>query len=208
MAQVQEHLPIHPPVSDSSNVQVAGSVLGGTTTVAIALGSNLGDRFYNIELALRLLEAPKELLSPGDIKECDPEVFAKIVDTSFLYETAPMYVTNQPSFINCACLVRSSDLSAFLYLTLHQIETNLQPVPLLRLLQKIESAVGRVSSIRNGPRAVDLDIVLYGDVVIDTRPLSQRSHLDNLLGELVVPHPRMAEREFVLRPMNECVSLV
>ena len=62
-----------------------------------------------------------------------------------------------------------------------------------------------MSSIRNGPRAIDLDIVLYGDAVIDTRPSSQRSNLDNLLGELVVPHPKMVEREFVLRPMNEYV---
>jgi hypothetical protein len=81
-------------------------------------------------------------------------------------------------------------------------------VLLLQLLKNIESAVGRVSSIRNGPRAIDLDIVLYGDAIIDTRPLSQRTGLDNLMGELVVPHPRMVEREFVLRPINECVFLV
>jgi dihydroneopterin aldolase / 2-amino-4-hydroxy-6-hydroxymethyldihydropteridine diphosphokinase / dihydropteroate synthase len=193
-------------LSDFGNV--AGSVLGGTETVAIALGSNLGDRFYNIELALRLLEAPKELLSPGDVKECGIDIFATIIDTSFLYETAPMYVTDQPSFINCACLVRPSDYSVLLYLMFKQIETNLRPVILLRLLKNVESAVGRVSSIRNGPRAVDLDIVLYGDAVIDTRPLSQRSNLDNLMGELVVPHPRMVEREFVLRPLNECVFLI
>jgi dihydroneopterin aldolase / 2-amino-4-hydroxy-6-hydroxymethyldihydropteridine diphosphokinase / dihydropteroate synthase len=80
-------------------------------------------------------------------------------------------------------------------------------MPLLRLLKNIESAVGRVSSARNGPRAVDLDIVLYGDAVIDTRPPSQRANLDNLTGELVVPHPRMVEREFVLRPMNEYIFL-
>ena len=96
-------------LSDFSNVPAIHPVLGGTQTVAIALGSNLGDRFYNIELALRLLEAPKELLSPGDSKECGSDVFATIVDTSFLYETTPMYVTDQPSFINCACLVRPPD---------------------------------------------------------------------------------------------------
>lgn len=93
---------------DLGSVPVISPVLGGTNMVAIALGSNLGDRFYNIELALRLLEAPKELFSPGDGKECGPDVFATIVDTSFLYETTPMYVTDQPSFINCACLVRST----------------------------------------------------------------------------------------------------
>lgn len=185
-----ERLTILDTLSDFGDMRITSSTLcGAKCTVAIALGSNLGDRFCNIELALRLLEAPKELLSSADIKESDQDVFATIVDTSFLYETAPMYVADQPSFINCACL----------------IETNLLPLPLLGLLKNIESAVGRVSSIRNGPRAVDLDIVLYGDVVIDTRPPSQRTDLDNLMGELVVPHPKMVEREFVLRPLNDIV---
>lgn len=93
------------------DMRVGGSVPRDTKIVAIALGSNLGDRFYNIELSLRLLEAPKELLSPADLGESDQDVFVTIVDTSFLYETAPMYVTDQPSFINCACLVRLSDPS-------------------------------------------------------------------------------------------------
>ncbi|KAG6816330.1 hypothetical protein H0H87_006929 [Tephrocybe sp. NHM501043] len=103
-----------------------------------------------------------------------------------------MYVTDQPSFINCACL----------------IETNIPPVILLRLLKHIESTVGRVPSVRNGPRAIDLDIVLYGADVIDTRPPSERYDLDNLTGHLVIPHPRLAEREFVLRPLNECALVI
>jgi len=69
----------------------------------IGLGSNLGDRFANIELALRLLENPQQLVAPSILGE-NAQVF--IADTSFLYETAPMYVTDQPSFINCACTVR------------------------------------------------------------------------------------------------------
>jgi hypothetical protein len=74
-------------------------------TVAIAFGSNLGDRFTNIELALRLLESPGEFLDVSDdINQKDAEI--AIMDTSFLYETAPMYVTDQPSFVNGACLVR------------------------------------------------------------------------------------------------------
>ena len=72
--------------------------------VAIAFGSNLGDRFANIELALRLLESPGKFLDVGDdINQKDAEI--AIIDTSFLYETAPMYVTDQPSFVNGACLV-------------------------------------------------------------------------------------------------------
>jgi dihydroneopterin aldolase/2-amino-4-hydroxy-6-hydroxymethyldihydropteridine diphosphokinase/dihydropteroate synthase len=69
-------------------------------------------------------------------------------------------------------------------------------------LKAIEKMVGRVPSIRNGPRAVDLDVIFYDNTVIDTRQ-SPTKELDDLEGELVVPHPRLAEREFVLRPLNE-----
>ena len=74
------------------------------------------------------------------------------------------------------------------------------------MLKKIEAHVGRVPSFRNGPRAIDLDIVLYGDDVIDTRPPGSRTHLENLENQLIVPHPRVSEREFVLRPLNELVA--
>ncbi|KAG6879584.1 hypothetical protein C0992_001029 [Termitomyces sp. T32_za158] len=161
----------------------------GTLVAALALGSNLGDRFHNIELALRLLELPKANLSPEDLQQCGADVYATVVDTSFMYETSPMYVTDQPSFINCACL----------------IETNIPPLVLLRLLKHIETTVGRVPSVRNGPRAVDLDIVFYGTEVIDTRSPGDRNSLENLLGELVVPHPKVSEREFVLRPLYDMI---
>ncbi|KAA1471926.1 Dihydropteroate synthase, partial [Dentipellis sp. KUC8613] len=154
--------------------------------VAIALGSNLGDRFANIEHALRLLEKPELFVEHGD-KSIVPEV--AIVDTSFLYETAPMYVTDQPSFINGACL----------------IETNLRSRTVLDLLKRIEAHVGRVPSIRNGPRALDLDVLLYDNEVFDTRPDGERDTLDNLEDQLVIPHPRMAEREFVLRPLTDMI---
>ncbi|OCH94631.1 Dihydropteroate synthase [Obba rivulosa] len=145
--------------------------------VAIALGSNLGDRFANIETALRMLETPDDAGRPK----------TAVVDTSFMYETAPMYVTGQPKFINCACTV----------------ETDMEPRELFHFLKDIESKVGRVASFRNGPRAIDLDVLLFNDEIVDTRPESQRDTLDNLLGELVIPHPRIAEREFVLRPLND-----
>ncbi|KAI0089414.1 Dihydropteroate synthase-like protein [Irpex rosettiformis] len=153
--------------------------------VAIALGSNLGDRFANIEYALRLLE---DSTTQGDAS--NPLDFVTIVDTSFLYETEPMYVIDQPKFVNCACLV----------------ETNMSPVPLLKFLKNIEAIVGRVPSIRNGPRAVDLDIITYDEKTLDTRDERSRDSLDNLEGELVVPHPRLQEREFVLRPLSESVK--
>lgn len=71
----------------------------GKRIAALALGSNLGDRFQNIEAALRCLEMlPRLSSSPisGTLN---------VVDTSFMYETAPMYVLSQPAFANCACLV-------------------------------------------------------------------------------------------------------
>ncbi|KAF5365178.1 hypothetical protein D9758_005363 [Tetrapyrgos nigripes] len=118
-------------------------------TAAIALGSNLGDRYYHIETALRLLEKPVEVFSfetiLSDPSETQLEV--TITNTSFLYESPPMYLTDQPPFLNCACLVR----------------TNIPPVELLRLLKKIEKMVGRVPGVRNGPRKVDLDLVLVID---------------------------------------------
>jgi dihydroneopterin aldolase/2-amino-4-hydroxy-6-hydroxymethyldihydropteridine diphosphokinase/dihydropteroate synthase len=77
------------------------------------------------------------------------------------------------------------------------------PLVLLEILKTIERTVGRVPSIRNGPRAVDLDILFYDDVRMDTRPESLRENLENLEEHLVIPHPRMAEREFVLRPLYE-----
>ncbi|KAK0188674.1 Dihydropteroate synthase [Armillaria mellea] len=152
------------------------------STAVIAFGSNLGDRFYNIELGLRLLEVPGYSVQ-------NAHAVVDILDTSFLYESAPMYVTDQPTFINGACI----------------IQTNLPPLELLGLLKKIEATVGRVPSIRNGPRAVDLDIILYSDLIIDTRPQDQRQTGENLEGRLVIPHPQMCEREFVLRPLKDMI---
>ena len=72
----------------------------GLHRAAIALGSNLGDRFANIEYALRLLED----VSLGGEQGHSQDIVT-IVNTSFLYETEPMYVLDQPKFVNCACLV-------------------------------------------------------------------------------------------------------
>ncbi|KAG6811799.1 hypothetical protein H0H92_005815 [Tricholoma furcatifolium] len=142
---------------------MSSSTGSAMTTVALALGSNLGDRFYNIELALRLLEVPKANLSIEDLQQCGAGAYAAV------------------------------------------IETNIPPVILLRLLKNIESTVGRVPSVRNGPRALDLDIILYGTEAIDTRSPNERDPFENLTGHLVVPHPRLAEREFVLRPLNDMI---
>lgn len=97
-----------------------------------------------------------------------------IVRLSRLYETAPMYYQNQDSFLNGAVLV----------------ETELSPIALLDELQQIETEQGRRREIAKGPRTLDLDIILYGDELIDVERLK-------------VPHPGLLEREFVLRPLSE-----
>ncbi|GJE93377.1 Dihydropteroate synthase [Phanerochaete sordida] len=167
-----------------TQASIATKPADGAHVVALALGSNLGDRFANIELALRLLEAPN-----ADLVHGSEAAYVHVVDTSFMYETEPMYETDQPKFINCACLVH----------------TNIEPVTLLKFLKHIENTVGRVVSYRNGPRAIDLDVLTYDDLIIDTRAADDRKNLDNLEGQLVVPHPRMFEREFVLRPLNDII---
>lgn len=68
--------------------------------------------------------------------------------------------------------------------------TDLSPENLLKCLKTIEQELGRSATIRNGPRTIDLDILLYDDLRVETE-------------ELTIPHPRMKEREFVMRPLNE-----
>ena len=94
------------------------------------------------------------------------------VAKSRLFRTAPVGYVDQPDFVN-ACAV---------------IDTDLTPRELLDALLAIEQRHGRVRTIRNGPRTLDLDIVLYGDRVIDEPGLT-------------VPHPRAHERMFVLNPL-------
>ncbi|KAF9530613.1 Dihydropteroate synthase-like protein [Crepidotus variabilis] len=158
----------------------------GCHIVAIAFGSNLGDSIRNIEYALRLLEVPLQLMDHGSFWGLLHPYLA-VIDTSFLYETQPMYVADQPSFINGACL----------------IETDIAEATLLRLLKRIEKEVGRVPSERNGPRAIDLDIIFYDGDVFDSR----RNKEDPVDGPnaLVIPHPRVQERVFVLRPLCDMI---
>jgi dihydroneopterin aldolase/2-amino-4-hydroxy-6-hydroxymethyldihydropteridine diphosphokinase/dihydropteroate synthase len=98
--------PLRPSTLDFLN-QGSLSSQPGQHLAAIALGSNLGDRFANIEAALRLLDKPELIPAP---EEKGTSTSLVVVNTSFLYETAPMYVTDQPSFLNCACIVRSFQL--------------------------------------------------------------------------------------------------
>lgn len=99
---------------------------------------------------------------------------ARLIDISAVYETEPWGVVDQPRFLNAACA----------------IETDLPPGDLLAWLKSLEVELGRELGERYGPRTIDLDLLLYANAVID-RP------------ELHVPHPRLAERAFVLIPLAE-----
>lgn len=93
---------------------------------------------------------------------------------SSLYETEPWGLKDQPGFINMAI----------------EAETGLEPLKLLELLKNIEKQMGRNESVRWGPRVIDLDILFYNALVMDTP-------------EFRIPHPLMHERDFVLRPLAE-----
>jgi 2-amino-4-hydroxy-6-hydroxymethyldihydropteridine diphosphokinase len=125
--------------------------------IAIALGSNLGDRAGNLRAALRALA--DEGVTVGRV--------------SSIWETAPV-PADQPAFLNAAVAA----------------ETRLEPHDLLRALKRIEWAMGRRPARRWGPRPLDLDLLLYDDERVDT-------------ADLTVPHPRIAERGFVLAPLAE-----
>lgn len=98
----------------------------------------------------------------------------KILKLSSIIETDPVGGPPQGRFFNAAA----------------RGETSLKPHDLLKICHSIEADLGRVRTIENGPRTIDVDILLYGDLKIITP-------------ELTIPHPRMFEREFVMRPLKE-----
>ena len=93
---------------------------------------------------------------------------------SSIYETDPVGGVPQGKFLNGVL----------------EIETALTPTALLKELDGIEEALGRERTVKNGPRTIDLDILYYGEETIDD-------------GDLVIPHPRINEREFVLKGLRE-----
>ena len=130
--------------------------------VGIALGSNLGDRSANLEAARDRL---RKIASPGE---------------SFLsastYQTEPLLCP--PG-------------SPFFYNSVVEISWEGDPFALLELTQSIEKYLGRSGSPeRNAPRVIDVDLLYFGDQIIDTEAL-------------VLPHPRLGERRFVLQPLAE-----
>jgi 2-amino-4-hydroxy-6-hydroxymethyldihydropteridine diphosphokinase len=128
--------------------------------VHIGLGANLGDREATIRAALERLDAEEGI---------------EVVRVSSLRETDPVGYEDQPPFLNGVA----------------ELETELPPGELLERLLAVERDLGRVrQGPRYGPRTIDLDLLLYGDALVDEP-------------DLEIPHPRMTERRFVLEPLAE-----
>lgn len=130
--------------------------------MCIGLGSNVGDREGHLRRAVALLAREVALLK-----------------ASAVYETAPMYVEDQPAFLNAALLA----------------DTAMGPLALLRLLKQVESDVGRAPRERYGPREIDLDLLAFG--------VAAYRFEDRGKTVLEVPHPRAPERLFVLQPLSD-----
>jgi 2-amino-4-hydroxy-6-hydroxymethyldihydropteridine diphosphokinase len=101
------------------------------------------------------------------------------VRSSHIYETEPDGFADQGMFLNCVV----------------EMTTALEPKPLLEAMLSIEQQLGRKRTVRNGPRCIDLDLLLYDDLVLCTDALT-------------VPHPRMHERDFVMVPLMEIAPTV
>ena len=98
----------------------------------------------------------------------------QITKKSHLYQTEPVGKVKQDWFLNCVV----------------EIETDMEPTRLLFTLQSIEQKLGRRKTIKNGPRTIDIDILFYGNRIVKTK-------------NLIIPHPRVQERLFVLQPMMD-----
>jgi len=101
----------------------------------------------------------------------------RVLSVSSFYETEPVEVSHQPWFVNCAVALETSEPAE----------------QLMRGLLGIERQMGRQRVRKKGPRTVDIDILMYGDLVVNTP-------------ELTVPHPAMARRRFVLEPLAEIAA--
>jgi len=134
-------------------------------TAYVALGANLGDPFATVRAALAALRNIEG---------------ASFIAASSLYRTAPVGLHHQPDFINAVAKLK--------------VNSAVLPAPtFLDRLFAIETAFGRIrtpGSVKNAPRTLDLDLLLYGDQRLD-------------LPGLTLPHPRMTERAFVLAPLAE-----
>lgn len=139
-----------------------GAAAGSASPAPVRAFLGLGS---NLGDRARTLRAAREWLSRHQVR---------IIRHSRVYESPPWGKTDQPPFLNQVV----------------EVETTLSPHALLSLCHEVEQALGRVRRERWGPRAIDVDILLYNDLVMAT-------------ADLVVPHPEMRRRAFVLVPLAE-----
>ncbi len=127
---------------------------------------------YIVYLALgtNLGDRPANLRAA--IETLPPEI--KVIAESKVYETPPWGYEDQPAFLNMAV----------------KGETVLKPDPLLKRLKRLEVQLGREQSFRWGPRLIDIDILFYDDLILESESLT-------------IPHPRLHERAFVLVPLAD-----
>ena len=144
-------------------------------SIFIGLGSNLGGRAANLREAIELIGARG----------------LEIKRESSVYETEPVGFRDQPWFLNQVVEIGSR---------YRQYET---PEALLSELLKIEDDMGRERVIINGPRVIDIDLLLFGDTIITHPRTDGGGRLYGGATGTVVPHPRMHMRRFVLEPLCE-----
>ena len=125
--------------------------------IALSLGANLGDRLSALKYAIKRMS----------------EIIPDIV-SSDVYETEPLGYTDQPAFLNCACIGH----------------TNSSVEEILNLINSIHAELHRKPRPKWHEREIDIDILLYGDMIIASEHIS-------------IPHPRMHERAFVLQPLSD-----
>ena len=129
-------------------------------SIYIGLGSNKGDRYYNLQLGMKAINK-------------HPHIW--ILKKSYIYQSPPMYNIDQEDFYNMVL----------------EIDTNLDPIQLLNSFQRIEKKYGRIfDNSKNMPRELDIDILAIGELLVRT----------NLLN---IPHLKIYERDFVLKPWND-----
>jgi len=131
-------------------------------TCYLGIGSNLGSRRHNIQRVIAELRKTKNI---------------KVLKvSSFLKTRAQGGPKGQPDYLNAAI----------------KIKTLFAPHTLLKKIKNIENKLGRLKTVRNGARIIDIDILLYGERKINTE-------------RLVIPHPRMFDRDFVIKPLSEVI---
>lgn len=129
-----------------------------SSAIFLSLGSNVGNREQQLQSAIKAL--PKEGV--------------EVSSYSSVYRTEPLYVRNQPDFLNMVC----------------RVETRLPARQLLESCLRVEHRLGRTRILEKGPREIDLDILFVGQALVEE-------------DDLVVPHPLLYERKFVLVPLAE-----